>query len=158
MEQQTGSKSGTEFVKAVYCHPAYLIYTQSTSGEAEGWMKHKLELRLPREMSIIWDMQKEKGTTEDEMVEWHHWLNGHESEQALGGGKGQGSQISRWKYTALTYSFPYEETVCCSMSSSNYCFLTCILVSQEAGKVVWYCHLFKNFPQFVVSHTDKGLA
>ena len=47
MEQQTGSKSGKEYVKAVYCHPAYLNYTQSTSRETLGWMKHKLESRLP---------------------------------------------------------------------------------------------------------------
>ena len=45
------------------------------------------------------------------------------------------------------YSFSYLEPVCCSMSSSNYCFLTCIQVSQEAGQVVWYSHLFQNFPQ-----------
>ena len=51
MEQQTGSKLGKEYVKAVYCHPAYLIYTQSTSYEMPGWMKHKLELRLPEEKS-----------------------------------------------------------------------------------------------------------
>ena len=51
------------------------------------------------------------------------------------------------------YSFPNLETVCCSMSSSNCCFLTCIQISQEAGKVVWYSHLFKNFSQFVVIHT-----
>ena len=43
------------------------------------------------------------------------------------------------------YSFAYLETVCCSMSSSNYCFLTCTQVSQEAGQVVWYSHLFQNF-------------
>ena len=42
------------------------------------------------------------------------------------------------------------------MSSSNCCFLTCIQISQEAGKVVWYSHLFKNFPQFTVVHTVKG--
>ena len=47
-------------------------------------------------------------------------------------------------YTALMYSFPYLEPVCCSMSSSNCCFLTCIQISQEAGQVVWYSHLFKN--------------
>ena len=46
MEQQTGSKSGKEYVKAVYCHPAYLTYMQGTSCEMPGWMKHKLELRL----------------------------------------------------------------------------------------------------------------
>ena len=48
--------------------------------------------------------------------------------------------------------------VCCSMSSSNCCFLTCIQISQEAGKVVWYSHLLKNFPQFVVIHTVKGFG
>ena len=47
-------------------------------------------------------------------------------------------------------------TVCCSMSSSNCCFLTCIRISQEAGQVGWYSHLFKNFPQLVVVHTVKG--
>ena len=44
------------------------------------------------------------------------------------------------------------------MSSSNYCFLTCIQISQEADKVVWYSHLFKNFPQFVIIHTVKGFG
>ena len=48
----------------------------------------------------------------------------------------------------LTYSFPNFEPVRCSRSSSNCCFLTCTQISQEAGKVVWYSHLFKNFPQF----------
>ena len=56
------------------------------------------------------------------------------------------------------YSFSYLESVCCSMSSSNYCFLTCIQVSQEAGQVVWYSHLFQNFPQFIVIHTVKGFG
>ena len=54
------------------------------------------------------------------------------------------------------YSFSYLEPVCCSMSSSNCCFLTCIQVSQEACQVVW-C-LFQNFPQFVVIHTVKGFG
>ena len=52
MEQQTGSKLGKEYVKAVYCHSAYLIYMQSTSHEMLDWMKHKLESRLPGEISI----------------------------------------------------------------------------------------------------------
>ena len=56
------------------------------------------------------------------------------------------------------YSFPNLEPVCCSMSGSNCCFLTCIQISQEAGKVVWYSHLFKDFPQFVVIHTVKGFS
>ena len=55
MEQQTGSKSGREYVKAVYCHPAYLTYMQSTSCEMLCWMKHKLESRLPGEISITSD-------------------------------------------------------------------------------------------------------
>ena len=57
MEQQTGSKLGKEYIKAVYCHPAYLINMQSTSWEMLGWMKHKLESRLPGEISITSDMQ-----------------------------------------------------------------------------------------------------
>ena len=61
-------------------------------------------------------------------------------------------------YTALMYSFSYLEPVCCSMSSSNCCFLTCIQVSQEAGEVVWYSHLLKNFPRFIVIHTVKGFG
>ena len=56
------------------------------------------------------------------------------------------------------YSFSYVEPVCCSMSSSNCCFLTCIQISQEAGHVVWYSHLFQNFPQFIVIHTVKGFG
>ena len=63
-----------------------------------------------------------------------------------------------WQYTALTYSFSHLEPVCCSMSSSNCCFLTSIQVSQEIGKVVWYSHIFKNSPQFVVIHTLKGFG
>ena len=56
------------------------------------------------------------------------------------------------------YSFPNFEPVCCSVSSSNCCFLFCIQVSQEAGNVVLYSHLFKNIPQFVVIHTVKGFS
>ena len=57
MEQQTGSKLGKEFVKAVYLHPVYLTYMQSTSCEMLGWIKHKLESRLLGEISITSDMQ-----------------------------------------------------------------------------------------------------
>ena len=56
-EQQTGFKSGKEYVKAVYCHPAYLSYMQSTSCEMLGWMNNKLESRLPEEISTTSDMQ-----------------------------------------------------------------------------------------------------
>ena len=60
MEQQTGSNSGKEYVKAVYFHPAYLTSMQRTACEMPGWMKHKLESRLPGEISITSDCR------------WHH--------------------------------------------------------------------------------------
>ena len=56
------------------------------------------------------------------------------------------------------YSFPSLEPVRCSIFSFNCCFLTCIQISQEAGWVVWYSHLFKNLPQFVAIHTVKGFG
>ena len=56
------------------------------------------------------------------------------------------------------YSFPDLELVHSSMSSSNCCFLTCIQISQEEGMVVWYSHLFQNFPQFVVIYMVKGIS
>ena len=57
MEQRTDSKLGNEYVKAVYCYPAYLTYMQNTSHEMPGWMKHKLESRLPGEISLTSDTQ-----------------------------------------------------------------------------------------------------
>ena len=57
MEQQTDSKSGKEYVKAVYCHPPCLTSMQSTSCEMPGWMRHKLESRLPGEIPITSEMQ-----------------------------------------------------------------------------------------------------
>ena len=57
VEQWTGSKLGKEYVKAVYCHPAYLTYMKSTSCEMPDLMKHKLESRLQEEISVISDMQ-----------------------------------------------------------------------------------------------------
>ena len=56
----------------------------------------------------------------------------------------------------LDVLLPDLELVCCSMSSSNCCFLTCIQNFQEVGQVVWYSHLFQNFPHFVVIHTVRG--
>ena len=71
MEQQTASKLGKGYIKAIYCHPAYLTFMQSTSCEMPGWMKLKLESRLPGEISVTSDMQmtpsngrKQKGTKE----------------------------------------------------------------------------------------------
>ena len=91
MEQQSGSKLGKEYVKAVYCHPAYLTYMQRTSWETLGWMKHKLESRLPGEISITSDMQitppygrKRRRTKEppdeSERGEWKSWLRDQHSE------------------------------------------------------------------------------
>ena len=57
MEQQTGSKLGKEYIKTVYCHPAYLTYIQSTACEMLSWMKQKLKSRLPGEVSVTSDMQ-----------------------------------------------------------------------------------------------------
>ena len=57
MEQQTDFKQEKEYVKAVYCHPAYLTYVQSISCEMLGWMNHELELRWPGEISTTTDMQ-----------------------------------------------------------------------------------------------------
>ena len=57
MEQQTGSKQEKKYIKAVYCHPVYLTYMQSTSCETLGWMKHKLEAKPPGEIAITSDMQ-----------------------------------------------------------------------------------------------------
>ena len=70
----------------------------------------------------------------------------------------EGTPRSCWGWTPAMYSFSYLEPVCCSMSSSNCCFLTCIQISQEAGQVVWYSHLFQNFPEFIVIHTVKGFG
>ena len=66
IEQQTGSKLGKEYVKAVYCHPAYLIDIQSTSCEMLGWMKHKLESKLLGEIIITSDMQMTQLMAESE--------------------------------------------------------------------------------------------
>ena len=90
MEQQTGSKFGKEYIKAIYCHPAYLPNMQSTSWEMASWMKHKLEARLPREISITSDMQwhhlygrkqrTKEPLDESERGEWKSWLKTQHSE------------------------------------------------------------------------------
>ena len=83
MEQQTGSKLGKEYVKAVYCHPAYLTDMQSTSWETLDWKKHRLELRLPAEIPITSDMQMiqyKETLVEGEKGEWKSWLKAQHSE------------------------------------------------------------------------------
>ena len=57
MKEQTGSRLGMEYIKAVYCYRAYLTYMESTSWEMPGWMKHKLESRFPGEISMTSDTQ-----------------------------------------------------------------------------------------------------
>ena len=63
MEQWTGSKMGKEYIKAVYCYPAYLIYMQNISCEMPGWMKHNLESKFPGEISTISAMQISTSST-----------------------------------------------------------------------------------------------
>ena len=65
IEQRTGSKLGKEYVKTIYCHTAYLTYMQSTLCKMPGWMKHKLESRLPGEISITSDIQITPGGFSD---------------------------------------------------------------------------------------------
>ena len=89
MEQQTGSKLGKEYVKTVYCHPAYLTYMQSTLCQMPGWMKHKLESRLLGEIPITSDMQmtpplwqknERASLNEGERGEWKSGLKAQHSE------------------------------------------------------------------------------
>ena len=67
-------------------------------------------------------------------------------------------KLNKQSDSALKYSFPNFEPVCCSMSGSNYCFLAHVQVLQKAGKVIWYSYLFQNFPQFIVIPTVKGFS
>ena len=67
-------------------------------------------------------------------------------------------KLSKQGDTVQPWRTPFLGPLHCSTSSSNCCFLTCIQISQEAGSVVWYSHLFQNFPQFVVIHTVKGFG
>ena len=90
MEQQTSSKLGKEYIKVAYCHPGYLTYMQSTSYRMLGWIKHKLESRLPGEISITSDMQMtpplwqkvktKEPLDESERGEWKSWLKTQHSE------------------------------------------------------------------------------
>ena len=88
VEEQTGSKKGKEYIKAVYCHPAYLTYMQSISWETPGWRKHKLESRLNQSPQICrwhhpygrkWRRTKEP-LDENERGEWKSWLKAQCSE------------------------------------------------------------------------------
>ena len=66
---------------------------------------------------------------------------------------------SHWLvFTSILHSFLNLEPVCCSMAHSNYCFLIQIQISQEAGQLAYYSHLFQNFPQYVMIYTVKGFG
>ena len=89
MEQWTGSKLEKEYIKAIYCHPANSTYMQSISYEMPGWMKHKLESRLLRELSItsdmqmipsLWQQRTKEPLDESERGEWQSWLKTQHSE------------------------------------------------------------------------------
>ena len=101
MEQQTGSKSGKEYVKAIDCHPDYLTFMQSTSWEMPGWMKHKLESRLLGEISTTSDnlCRKRRGTKEtfDERGEWKSWLITQHSKNKVPGIQSHHFMANRWR-------------------------------------------------------------
>ena len=115
MEQSTGSNFEMEFVKAVYCHPAYLTYVQTTSCKMPDYMPWRIPCTVPISLK---------------------------------------SRVTIYSVDVFLSQFGtsllFHVQFCC--------FLTCIQVSHEAGQVVWYSHLFKNFPQFVVIHTIKGFS
>ena len=107
MKQQTGSKSGKEYVKAVYCHPAYLTSMQSASWEMLGWKKHKLESRFPGEISITSDMQmtpplwqKVKRNSKASWWKWKwkvkNWLKAQHSENEDHGIWSHHFMANRW--------------------------------------------------------------
>ena len=112
MEQQTGSKLGKEYIKAVYCHPDYLTYMQSTSWEMPGWMKHKLESSVPWEMSITWDIQKtlrlpqktkrNKRVSWIERREWKSWLKTQHSDHKDHGNQSHLFMENRWGNNAYS--------------------------------------------------------
>ena len=114
MKQWTGSKLGKEYVKAVYCHPAYLTYMQSTSCEMPGWMKHKLESWLPGEISITSDMQmtpplwqKVKRNSKVSWWklrgEWKSWLKAQHSENEDHGIWSHHFMTNRWGNSERLY-------------------------------------------------------
>ena len=84
MEQKTGSKSGKEYVKAVYCHPAYLTYMQSTSWEMLDWMKHKFESRLSGEKSITLDADSITLMAESKEEPKSLWMKVKEGSEKVG--------------------------------------------------------------------------
>ena len=96
MEQWTGSKLGKEYVKAAYCHLVYLTYMQSTSHEMLGWIKHKLESRLPGEISITSDMQNDTTLMAESEEELKSLLMRVEEDSEKAGLKLNIQKLSSW--------------------------------------------------------------
>jgi len=152
------------------------IFIGRNDAEAEApilWSPDAMNWLTRKDPDAGKDWRQEKGTTEDEMVGWHHWLDGHEFEQALGVGDGQGShgvaksqtRLSDWTELNSAYTINEQDEIHIfvivlsqfgTMSCSNCCFLTHLQVSQETSKVVWYSCFLKNFPEFIVIHTLKS--
>ena len=105
MEQWTGSRLWKEYIKPVYCHLAYLSYMQRTSCGMPGWMRHKLESRLPGEISLNSDMhpysRKQRGTkelpNESERGKWKSWLKTQHSENSDHGIQSHHFLANRWR-------------------------------------------------------------
>ena len=85
------------------------------------------------------------------------WVRSLGCKYPLEEGKATHSSVLAWRIPGMGEPGGLP-SMCCSMSSSNCCFLTCIQISQEAAQVVWSSHLFQNFPQFIVIHTVKGFG
>ena len=117
----------------------------------------------------LWNILKDMGIPDHLTCLLRNLYAGQEATVRTGHGKTDWFQIGKWVHqdcilspclfnVYAEYSFPDLEPVCYSMFGSNCCFLTCIQISQEAGKVVWYSNLLKNFLQCVVIHAVKGFG
>ena len=129
MEQWTDSKLGKEYIKAVYCYPASLTSMQSTSWEMLGWEKHKLESRLPGEISITSDMrmipplwQKVKGTKkpldESERGEWKSWPKAQHSGNEDHGIRSHHFMANRWERVETVADFIFLSS---KITADGYC-------------------------------------
>ena len=117
MEKRTHWKLGKEYIKVIYCHPAYLTYMQSISCKMPGWMKHKLESRLPGKISITSDVQMtptlwqkvrtKEALDESERGEWKSWLKVQHSENKDHGMRSHHSMGNKWGNSGNSVRFYY---------------------------------------------------
>ena len=135
MEQWTGSKLGKEYVKAVYCHLAYLIYRQSTPWEMAGWMKHKPESRLPGVISInsdmqmtppLWQKAKRKWRASSWRWEWKSWFKTQHSKN-----KDQGI----WSHHFMGDRWEAMETVTKSWAPKSLQMVTAAMKLEDASSL-----------------------